>query len=113
MRNMENEWIALGFGEGPRSICRVIRMDGGNGFRKELKGICIVKNVYIYHMSFNDHMLTVLAKEKWPEGVRMTDMILTYSPKKKGGELQIEGTDVVWRYSVAELMEEWEEREGH
>lgn len=109
MRNMENEWIALGFGEGPRRICRVIRMDGANGFRKELNGICIVENVYIYHMSFNDNMLTVLAKEKWPEGVGMTSMILTYSPEKKGGELQIEGTDAVWHYSVADVMAEWED----
>lgn len=106
---MENEWIALGFGEGLRSICRVIRMDGANGFRKELTGICIVKNVYIYHISFNDYMLTVLAKEKWPENVGMANVILTYSPEKKGGELKIEGTDVVWHYSVADVMEEWED----
>lgn len=105
---MENEWIALGFGEGLRNMCRLIRMDGANGFRKELTGICIVENVYIYHMSDNDHMLTVLAKGKWPEGVEMTNMILTYSPEKKGGELQIEGTEVVWHYSVADVMEEWE-----
>lgn len=64
MRNMENEWIALGFGEGPRSICRVMRM---------------------------------------------TNMILTYRPEKKGGELQIEGTEVVWHYSVADVMAEWED----
>ena len=54
-------------------------------------------------------MLTVLAKEKWPEGVGMTNMILTYSPEKKGGELQIEGTEVVWHYSVADVMAEWDD----
>lgn len=106
MRNLNREWIAVGFDNDEINMIPVIKMSGTNGLKKEIKGICNVRQISIFHLNFNDRSARKVGIISWPENINKADVIISYRPETETGELQIRGTDMIWSYDMREQPDE-------
>ena len=104
MRDLSREWIAVGLNGNAEKIVPVIRMDGTGEVKKVIRGVSGVNRISIYHQDFSARTVKKIGTVLWPENLRQADLLLTYRPETKGGELQLSGSGKIWNYMVEEPL---------
>lgn len=96
------DWIALKFNEDYESMHVIIRMDGGCGLKKSIKGLSNVSTVEICHVNLEYKTCTGIGSLNIPQDIGAVNLIIDFNPQSAQGNITICNTDEVWSYSLDE-----------
>lgn len=106
MRDLNREWIAIGFDDDAVNLVPVIRMSGTGGKKKVIRGVCNVNNISVYHLDFINRKTRRAGNMLWPGNMDQGDITISYRPEDETGEVRIDGTDMIWSYNVKGVNED-------
>ncbi len=96
------DWIALKFNEDYESMHVIIRMDGGCGLKKSIKGLSNVSTVEICHVNLEYKTCTGIGSLNIPQDIGAVNLIIDFNPQSAQGNITICNTDEVWSYRLDE-----------
>ncbi|MFI3212745.1 MAG: AAA family ATPase [Eubacteriales bacterium] len=102
MKNLEREYIAIGFDDDKSKITPVICMSGSKGNEKVIQEVESINKISVYHIDFVKQITENIGNIPWPDVNMTSDIVIRFDLEKNEGTVQIKELDQVWSYSVVE-----------
>ena len=106
---MNKDWIAISFNDGEKY--KLIKVDGTSGLRRKIS-VTTVNHIGIYLTNETVSSSEKIGNITWPAGVENGELVVTYRPEEKVGDIQLIGTDYIWSYDTKAESERKEGKKG-